>query len=308
MTAGAIAAPDARAALTSLLGHRNADDALDGYGADAEVRAMERAYRREIAEAVATAYGAPATSQRSIDAAAARLEGVLATAKGRALITRAQDHSEVRRSDLLRELATDASLDAARVAQSTQSSFWEAVTSWDTWQAVGEFALSFTPAGVVLDTRDFFKALRDGDRGALALAAVGFLPGALGELGKGAVKAVLKELGDWDGVLKARPKAQDPRLQKIYSELYQDSDRLPGGTSGALLLEATEPGKWRDREGELQPQHLIKANERIVQIERVLVDQKNTISPQDREIAKRVQDDLRAAVAIARAAIKDHKQ
>ena len=54
-------------------------------------------------------------------------------------------------------------------------------------QVVGEVAVGFTPAGVILDVVDLAKAVHSGNAAAVAVAAVGFVPG--GDLVKAAYKA-----------------------------------------------------------------------------------------------------------------------
>ena len=52
---------------------------------------------------------------------------------------------------------------------------------------VGEVAIGFTPLGVVVDVIDLAKAVHSGDGTAIAVAAIGFIPG--GDIAKAAYKA-----------------------------------------------------------------------------------------------------------------------
>lgn len=88
-----------------------------------------------------------------------------------------------------------------------------------------------------------------------------------------------------------KPNAKDPRLQKIYSQLFRDKDLRPGGTAGELLREIEAGGKLT---------HLKKAQGRINQLTKILSDPNNGLGKLDRTGAERVLNDLKFAVKQAK--------
>ncbi len=89
-----------------------------------------------------------------------------------------------------------------------------------------------------------------------------------------------------------RPTVTNERLRNTVNQLYREGDQLPGGTAGAVRYEL--------RTGELVGgrSHVIKARERIANLERILREE--SLSPSDRTTAIRLRDDLKAALETTR--------
>src|SRR5262249_26991097 len=85
----------------------------------------------------------------------------------------------------------------------------------------------------------------------------------------------------------AIPTATNPRLKNAIKELFQPRDKVSGGTAGILRDEI--------RMGQNPPKHLIKAQERAVQLQRIL-DQES-LDANDRAVAQQLLDDLKNAIA-----------
>jgi RHS repeat-associated protein len=88
--------------------------------------------------------------------------------------------------------------------------------------------------------------------------------------------------------LEAIPKAANLRLQRTIDALFQTTDRLPGGTAGAIRHELET--------GELVggSSHLIKGADRIRNLERIM--RTENLSPADRATAQRLIHDLQDAL------------
>jgi hypothetical protein len=82
-----------------------------------------------------------------------------------------------------------------------------------------------------------------------------------------------------------KPNAHNPQLRKALDELYKPTDKYPGGTAGKLREEIIKG---------LPKRHLIKAEERIVELKRIINNE--PLSRTDRKIAERVIHDLRSAI------------
>jgi LysM repeat protein len=86
-----------------------------------------------------------------------------------------------------------------------------------------------------------------------------------------------------------RPNVVNERLRTQLEEIYRSTDKTPGGTAGALRNEV--------RYG-LEQEHLIKAEERISNLNRII--KKETLSRQDLKVAERIIHDLREAIKFAK--------
>ena len=89
-----------------------------------------------------------------------------------------------------------------------------------------------------------------------------------------------------------RPTVTNERLRNTVNQLYRDGDEIPRGTAGAVRYELRTGELVRGRS------HVIKARERIVNLERILREE--SLSPSDRTIAIRLRDDLKAALETTR--------
>jgi len=81
-----------------------------------------------------------------------------------------------------------------------------------------------------------------------------------------------------------RPPAVNRRLQDVFEQLWRDSDRIPGGTAGALRYELPRGIST----------HVKKARERIRNLERIIKEE--NLIMKDRETARRVIEDLRKSL------------
>jgi len=134
------------------------------------------------------------------------------------------------------------------------------------------------------------------EQGGLDLAAAGTLetvvvsPGAVSiSLTAGStLMASATQLGTGHPLAEV-PQASNPKLQNTLRELFRDSDKIPGGTAGAVRHEL--------KTGELVggKSHLQKGRERVVRLERILAQE--NLSPDDRALAERILHDLREALA-----------
>ena len=86
-----------------------------------------------------------------------------------------------------------------------------------------------------------------------------------------------------------KPNASDPRLQKVYEQLWRDEDDRPGGTAGELLREVANGDGNNSR-------HYTKALERITQLTDIIRRHGDNMSRLDRKSAEQVIHDLRFAV------------
>ena len=86
----------------------------------------------------------------------------------------------------------------------------------------------------------------------------------------------------------AIPKASNPALQRTIDALFQPTDRLPGGTAGAIRHEL-ETGELVGGRS-----HLIKGADRIRNLERIM--RRENLSPADRATAQRLLHDLQDAL------------
>lgn len=84
-----------------------------------------------------------------------------------------------------------------------------------------------------------------------------------------------------------RPIVENSGLKEIFSDLWRDSDALPGGSAGALIDEVKS---WRT------PRHLIKVQAKIKNIKVLLKDAKPFLRPDELLIARGVLADLQAAL------------
>jgi hypothetical protein len=82
----------------------------------------------------------------------------------------------------------------------------------------------------------------------------------------------------------AGPIVSNPRLQRIVDALFQTTDRLPGGTAGAVRYERLT-GEMLSPSG-----HSIKAAQRITQLTKLL--QQGQLSAEDRAVAEQLIRDL----------------
>lgn len=85
------------------------------------------------------------------------------------------------------------------------------------------------------------------------------------------------------------PAAADPRLQNFINMLFQASDKLPGGTAGAVRYEA-QTGNLLSASG-----HAQKAQEIINGLQRLLNG--GTLSPGDTATARGLIEDLKNALS-----------
>jgi hypothetical protein len=85
-----------------------------------------------------------------------------------------------------------------------------------------------------------------------------------------------------------KPNAQDLKLRQIYNELFQQTDKIPGGTMQIL--------KEEFKNGMYYKGHLTKAESRLTQITKRLMDNNNPLSRTDYETAQNVQRLLREAI------------
>jgi RHS repeat-associated protein len=88
--------------------------------------------------------------------------------------------------------------------------------------------------------------------------------------------------------LEAIPSAANPRLQRAIDALFQSTDKMPGGTAGAIRHELST--------GELVggSSHLMKGEERIRSLQRIMREEK--LNPKDRGTAQRLMHDLQSAM------------
>ena len=89
--------------------------------------------------------------------------------------------------------------------------------------------------------------------------------------------------GKWE-----RPNVQDDDLKDAMDNLWRPEDQRPGGTIGELLREIAN--------GDRPPRHLDKAQNRLAQLRRRVMDRDNPLSQLDRAAAERVIGDLRDAI------------
>ncbi len=82
--------------------------------------------------------------------------------------------------------------------------------------------------------------------------------------------------------------AQNPELKDIVARLYQTTDKIPGGTAGAIRDEVAT-GQYINQAG-----HFIKAAERITQLERLV--NSGALSGSDLMIAGHILNDLKNAL------------
>lgn len=86
-----------------------------------------------------------------------------------------------------------------------------------------------------------------------------------------------------------RPRATNPRLDGVLRELWQPTDKIAGGTAGAIR---NEVATGRLTKG---TSHMLKGKERVTNLERVIREE--SLSARDRATAQRVLDDLRRATS-----------
>lgn len=82
--------------------------------------------------------------------------------------------------------------------------------------------------------------------------------------------------------------AEDPRLQRVISELFRTNARIPGGTAGAIRHEV----RTGERIG--GKSHVRKAIERRRQLQHLL--RRTDLSTQDRATAQQLLEDLQDAL------------
>jgi hypothetical protein len=82
-----------------------------------------------------------------------------------------------------------------------------------------------------------------------------------------------------------RPNVQNTRLSKQLDELYRPTDKRPGGTAGELR---------REVQYNLKKEHLVKAQERVNNLQRIVKEE--SLSRSDRKVAERIISDLRDAI------------
>ena len=93
-------------------------------------------------------------------------------------------------------------------------------------------------------------------------------------------------------IIPNKPNAQDPKLQRLYNELYKPTDDIPGGTMQILKEEFLE--------GMGNPQHIQKAEDRLIEITKRLMDRNNPLSRTEYETAQNVQKLLRETIKLVK--------
>ena len=314
---GALEPGEARRVIEGLLSRGWVDRDLRGGTRD------HASFAQSLAQAMAGAY-LPEAPQAERQDAADRLFELARSGAGSRLLGAAADMDPETRRTLVEEIATNPAL----TAEAAREAEWDrglvgaasaALRNPRTWRALGEFALDFyPPTALALGAYEFYRALKSGEPSALALAAAGFLPGPLGELGQGTLKMVGRRLDNgWSGPRPTRPSAQDPRVEDLYNQIYREADRFPGGTSGILVRELDDPSTWVTRRSRLEPPHLQKANDRLNSINNLLGIQKDgsirlppgekPVPNADRRALDEVRRDLKITIDLAEQAIKDHR-
>jgi hypothetical protein len=93
-------------------------------------------------------------------------------------------------------------------------------------------------------------------------------------------------------IIPNKPNAQDPKLQSLYDQIYRPTDKTPGGTMQILKEEFLD--------GIRNPEHLIKAEQRLRGITKIILDKKNPLSRADLETAQNVQRLLRESIKLVK--------
>jgi hypothetical protein len=93
-------------------------------------------------------------------------------------------------------------------------------------------------------------------------------------------------------IIPNKPNAQDPKLQRLYNELYRPTNKIPGGTMQMLKEEFLE--------GMSNPRHIQKAEDRLIEITKRLMDQSKPLSRTDYETAQNVQRLLRETIKLVK--------
>lgn len=89
--------------------------------------------------------------------------------------------------------------------------------------------------------------------------------------------------------LQQRHRRRRIRLEGALRELFRESDKIPGGTAGAIRQELKTGVPVGGRS------HIQKGQERVTQLERILA--REELSPADRATAESVLRDLRDALS-----------
>ena len=84
-----------------------------------------------------------------------------------------------------------------------------------------------------------------------------------------------------------RPNFDNEKLQKVADQLYRSENKLPGESAEMLKKEVVSGSN---------PRHLIKCQDRISQLRKILSDPKEKISRLDRQTAERIMKELREAI------------
>lgn len=85
-----------------------------------------------------------------------------------------------------------------------------------------------------------------------------------------------------------KPSAKDPQLQRAIDRLFQETDRLPGGTAGAVRNEARTGLPTGNKF------HTMKAQQNITNLEKIL--RRTNLDPVDRATAEALVADLKSAL------------
>ena len=123
-------------------------------------------------------------------------------------------------------------------------------------------------------------------RAALAARAIGASVGAAGAFAILAVPGTAALFGAGELLVPVAPVVSNPNLQRVVRELFKSSDRLPGGTAGALRSEALT-GRMLSRS---PTGHIQAGLERLGRLRAVLT--RSGLSTRDTDTALRLQRDL----------------
>ncbi|MBI5624485.1 MAG: hypothetical protein HY924_11965 [Elusimicrobia bacterium] len=102
------------------------------------------------------------------------------------------------------------------------------------------------------------------------------------------VEQVRKPASDGKSSSLKKPSAKDPQLQRAIDRLFQETDRLPGGTAGAVRNEARTGLPTGNKF------HAMKAQQNITNLEKIL--RRTNLDPVDRATAEALVADLKNAL------------
>ena len=128
------------------------------------------------------------------------------------------------------------------------------------------------------------------------VALIGVVPGgkAVGAVvarGIDELIPVARRLSAPKGIL-TKPTADNPALRRTLDALYQPTDKIAGGTAGAVRQELASGGLVGGKT------HVLKAKERLTRLRSIMKEQQ--LSPTDRGTAERVIRDLQDALKTPR--------